>query len=32
FFRGKVDELVLEMEDEALKIVDVMHGEREQES
>lgn len=32
FFRGKVDELVLEMEDEALKIVDVMHGEREQNS
>ena len=29
YFRGKVDELVLEMEDEALKIVDVMHGERE---
>lgn len=30
YFRGKVDELVLEMEDEALKIVDVMHGDREQ--
>lgn len=30
YFRGKVDELVLEMEDEALKVVDVMHGEREQ--
>ncbi|MEJ2142464.1 MAG: MotA/TolQ/ExbB proton channel family protein [Gammaproteobacteria bacterium] len=29
YFRGKVDELVLEMEDEALKIVDVMHGDRE---
>ena len=29
YFRGKVDELVLEMEDEALKVVDVMHGERE---
>lgn len=28
FFRGKVDELVLEMETEALKIVDVMHGDR----
>ena len=30
YFRGKVDALVLEMEDEALKIVDVMHGDREQ--
>ena len=29
FFRGKVDELVLKMEEEALKVVDVMHGERE---
>jgi len=29
YFRGKVDALVLKMEDEALKIVDVMHGDRE---
>lgn len=29
YFRGKIDELVLIMEEEALKIVDVMHGERE---
>ena len=28
FFRGRVDELVLKMEEEALKIVDVMHGDR----
>lgn len=32
FFRGRVDELVLKMEEEALKIVDVMHGEREQQA
>ena len=31
FFRGRVDELVLKMEEEALKIVDVMHGDRVQE-
>ena len=31
FFRGRVDELVLVMEEEALKIVDVMHGDREEE-
>jgi biopolymer transport protein ExbB len=31
YFRGVVDELVLTMEQEALKIVDVLHGEREQE-
>lgn len=30
YFRGKVDALVLKMEEDALKIVDVMHGEREQ--
>ncbi|MFO7604496.1 MAG: MotA/TolQ/ExbB proton channel family protein [Gammaproteobacteria bacterium] len=30
FFRGKVDSLVLVMEEDALKIVDVMHGDREQ--
>jgi biopolymer transport protein ExbB len=29
YFRGKVDMLVLKMEEEALKIVDVMHGDRE---
>ncbi len=29
YFRGKVDTLVLKMEEEALKMVDVMHGERE---
>lgn len=29
YFRGKVDSLVLRMEEEALKIVDVMHGDRE---
>lgn len=28
FFRGRVEELVLKMEEEALKIVDVMHGDR----
>lgn len=26
FFRGKVDQLVLRMEEEALKVIDVMHG------
>lgn len=29
YFRGKVDALVLKMEEEALKVVDVMHGDRE---
>ena len=29
FFRGRVDELVVTMEQEALKMVEVMHGERE---
>jgi biopolymer transport protein ExbB len=29
YFRGKVDELVVKMEEESLKIVDVMHGDRE---
>lgn len=29
YFRGKVDALVLKMEEEALKLVEVMHGERE---
>jgi len=30
YFRGKVDELVVVMEQEAIKLVEVMHGEREQ--
>ena len=29
YFRGRVDELVVTMEQEALKLVEVMHGERE---
>ncbi len=29
YFRGKVDTLVLKMEEEALKLVEVIHGERE---
>ena len=29
YFRGRVDELVVSMEQEALKLVEVMHGERE---
>ncbi len=29
YFRGKVEMLVLKMEEEALKMVDVMHGDRE---
>ena len=32
YFRGRVDELVLTMEQEALKMVEVLHGERERES
>lgn len=32
YFRAHVDELALEMEDEALKMVEVIHGEREEES
>jgi len=31
-FRGKVDELVVEMEQEAIKLVEVMHGERSRDS
>lgn len=31
FFRGRVDALVITMEQEALKLVEVLHGEREQE-
>ena len=32
FFRGRVDELIVTMEQEALKMVEVMHGMRERES
>ncbi len=32
YFRGKVDELVVTMEQEALKMVEVMHGQREHEA
>jgi biopolymer transport protein ExbB len=32
YFRGRVDELVIAMEREALRMVEVIHGEREQES
>jgi biopolymer transport protein ExbB len=28
FFRGKVDSIVIQMEEEALKMVDIMHGDR----
>ena len=31
YFRGKVDMLVVRMEEEAMKMVEVMHGEREEE-
>lgn len=29
FFRGRIDELVINMEDEAVKLLEMMHGERE---
>jgi biopolymer transport protein ExbB len=32
FFRGRVDELIVSMEQEAIKMVEVMHGQRENES
>ena len=32
YFRGRVDELVLTMEQEALKMVEVLHGDRERET
>lgn len=32
YFHGKIDELVITMEQEALKMVEVMHGQRERES
>jgi biopolymer transport protein ExbB len=28
YFRGRIDELVVEMEQEALKMVEIMHGDR----
>ena len=31
YFEGLVDEYVLNMEEEALKLIDVMHGDREEE-
>lgn len=31
YFRGRVDDLVVRMEEEALKMVEVMHGQREKE-
>lgn len=31
FFRGRVDELIISMEQEAIKMVEVMHGQRERE-
>lgn len=32
YFRGRVNELLLEMEQEAVKLVEILHGERESES
>jgi biopolymer transport protein ExbB len=32
YFRGRVNELLLEMEHEAVKLVEILHGEREQEA
>lgn len=32
YFRGRVDELLLEMEQEAVKLVEILHGERESEN
>ena len=32
FFRGRVDELIISMEQEAIKMVEVMHGQREQDT
>lgn len=32
YFRGRVDELIMAMEQEALKMVEVMHGEREKDT
>ena len=32
YFRGRVNELLLDMEQEAIKLIEVLHGEREQEA
>ena len=32
YFRGRVNQLLLEMEQEAVKLVEILHGEREQEA
>ncbi|MBI3569669.1 MAG: MotA/TolQ/ExbB proton channel family protein [Gammaproteobacteria bacterium] len=32
YFRGRVNELLIEMEQEAIKLVEILHGEREQEA
>ena len=32
YFRGRVNDLLLEMEEEAVKLVEILHGEREQEA
>lgn len=32
YFRGRVNELLLEMEQDAVKLVEILHGEREQEA
>jgi biopolymer transport protein ExbB len=31
YFRGRVNDLLIEMEGEAIKLVEILHGEREQE-
>jgi biopolymer transport protein ExbB len=32
YFQGKIDELVINMEQEAMKMVEIMHGKREREA
>jgi biopolymer transport protein ExbB len=32
YFRGRVNELLLEMEQEAVRLVEILHGERESEN
>jgi biopolymer transport protein ExbB len=32
YFRGRVNDLLIEMEEEAIKLVEILHGEREQEA
>jgi biopolymer transport protein ExbB len=32
YFRGRVNQLLLDMEQEAVKLVEILHGEREQEA